>query len=381
MTVAAMRTTDLGELLAAAVSSSRHEGVSPDDLRRCHVELIERAGFHRVPGPLLTTFDRHGIDGVDRLRDRAMDDAMSRLSMLYDLDWLGQIFGRERIDFLVFKGPVLTTIAGRDRWERPALDLDVLVRGVDLERAIDSLVDAGAVHLDRNWVMMLAKVIGEVHLILPTGTSLDLHWNLLVNESMRSVSSPDHVGVFDTCRPIDLDGLVVSTFGAAETLVYSCVHACISGGHRLVWLKDIEQLVLEDAADWPDVIDVARTWGASLQVGAMLGRTRRHLGLDVPSEVIESLLPNRALRRALAELDDRRSVADATSDESLLRLSTRSLGPDTATTARRFALRSLAFARRRTFRRKVMSATVLFEDHPGEDARRRYLDAVVAASS
>ena len=173
----------------------------------------------------------------------------------------------------------------------------------------------------------------------------------------------------------------MSTFGAAETLVYSCVHACISGGHRLVWLKDVEQLVMADSIDWNDVIDVARTWGASLQVGAMLARTGRELGLAVPEWVIERLVPNRSLRRALATLDRRRSVADATCDESLLRLSTRSLGPDTKTTMRRFVSRSVAFAVRRSLRKGVMSPVQLFEDRPGDDARRRYFNAVVAASS
>lgn len=328
----------------------------------------------------MAAFDHHGVDGVELLRAQAVGDAIKRLALLHDLDWMGEVFDAVGIDSLVFKGPVLTTLAGGDRWERPALDLDVLVHGRDLESAIDSLVAAGAVHLDRNWPMMLDMVIGEVHLILPTGTSLDLHWNLLVNESMRSVSTPDHEGIFDTARDVDLDGSVVRTFGPAETLVYSCIHACISGGHRLVWLKDIEQLVLNDRPDWNRIIDVATDWGATVQVGAMLGRTQTQLGLVVPSWVIDELVANPLLRLMLRALDARRSVADAEADESLLRLATRSLGPTTLSTVGRFLSRSSAFARRRVVHGEVMSPVQLFEDRPGDDARRRYFEAVVATT-
>ncbi|WP_420453073.1 nucleotidyltransferase family protein [Ilumatobacter sp.] len=376
-----MRTTEVGRVLADAVSSARHRAVEPALLERFGPQLIEKALVHRVPGPLLHTFRHHGVAGEGALHARAVDDAIARMTALLDVEWMAEVFAGADIDWLAFKGPVLTTIAGCDRWERPTTDLDVLVRGRDLERAIDLLVDAGGFHLDQNWELMLERVIGEVHLIMPMGTSLDLHWNLLVNESMRTMSTPDHAAIFDTARTVDLDGVEVPTFGPAETLVYSCVHACISGGHRLVWLKDVEQLVLADQPDWDDVVDVARSWGAAIQVGAIVGRTQRHLGLDVPDGVIERLVPNRALRLALELLDRRRPVADAELDESILRLATRSLGPTTWVTVERFGRRAIAFARRRLLHGEPMSATELFVERPGDGDRRRYFDAVVAASS
>ena len=67
------------------------------------------------------------------------------------------------------------------------------------------------------------------------------------------------------------------------------MHACRSGGNRLLWLKDLEQAVLHDAPSWDEVIERAREWRAALALATMLLRTRRALGVQLPSEVLRAL--------------------------------------------------------------------------------------------
>ena len=362
------------ELLAVITSERASKDIGPDCLRRHSTELVYAATMHRVPGPLAVAFERTGVETPAALVAQQQNAALARMAALHDFEFLASVLGAIDVPYLAFKGQVLTTLVGRNEWERPSLDLDVLVRVGDMEKAVDALVGAGSLLLDRNWELMRERMIGEMHLLLPSGTSLDLHWHLLVTESMRSDFAPDHAALFRTARSVDLDGVDVPTFGPAETLVYSCLHAGISGGHRLVWLKDIERLVDFDRPDWDDVVSVARSWRCPLLVGAMLGRTQRTLGLEVPDEVLARLIPSRVLRRVLAFVDARRPVEENSKDESFLRLATRSVGPDVPATIRRFVSRSTAFARRRTTHGDFESPTALFENHPGDDMRRSFFD-------
>ena len=364
--------TTVPELLAVITSDRASKTLTGDCLRRHSSQLVSVASMHRVPGPLAAAFARMGVDIPVELQRQQEGAALARMTALHDFEFLASVLGAIDVPYLAFKGQVLTTLVGRNEWERPSLDLDVLVRVADMERAVDALVRAGSVLLDRNWDLMCERMIGEMHLLLPSGTSLDLHWHLLVNESMRDDFTPDHEALFRTARSVELDGTLVPTFGSAETLVYSCLHAAISGGHRMVSLKDIERLVDFDRPAWPDVIDVARRWRAEVVVGAMLGRTQRILGLQLPETIIPALISSRSLRLALGALDRRRPVQENTKDESLLRLVTRSIGPDLRSTIRRFASRTSAFTVGRAMHVEPPSPMALFQQGESPELRQEY---------
>ena len=363
---------DVPRLLATAISDSRRQGASAEELARHRDDLSAHAILHRVSGPLVAAFTAAGVTAPRELVAMQEADAMKRMTVLHDLAYAKELFDREEIPYLVFKGPVLTTLVGRDEWERPSLDLDVLVHAADIERAVDALVSAGSLQIDRNWAMVEKICMGELHLVLPTTTSLDLHWHLLVKESMRSDFGPDHPDLFATARMVDLDGVEVPTFGPAATFVYSCLHGAISGGHRMVWLKDIERLARHDVDDWGDVVALAERWRCSLVVGAMLQRSSSQLGLELPPGLLDQLIPSSMVRRTFSVVDRRHPVTENVNDESFLRLATRSIGPTPLASLRRLASRAAAFARRRTLHHDFEDATELFVDDPGAGARERY---------
>lgn len=379
-----MTRQSIGRVLADVVSLQRSGDVSDDVLRRHEVELVDRALHHRVPGPLAAAYRARALEVPVQLRSGQIAASVSRMTALHDLEFVNNVLAGRDIDLLVFKGQVLTTLVSGDEWERPTLDLDVLVPGRDLEQAVDLLIAAGAVHLDRNWPKLRDDVLGELHLVLPAGTALDLHWHLLVRASMRSGFTPDHDALFATSRTVDLDGTEVRTFGPAETLVYSCFHGAISGGHLLVWLVDIERLVVNDRPDWADVIRVARAWRCGLVVGAMLQRTRRELGLDVPSDVLAQLMPGMVTRRTLAGFDRIRAVGDVAGDGPWLRLITRSIDVDGWSTLRSLIARPAQRAYRAARRRPQPSAVDYFVDTCGEhhrdERRSEYFEAVRLAA-
>ena len=339
-------------------------------------ELAALAITHRVPGPCVAGLRDLELPVPDVLGDSQLIQALQRVTTLHDLEFMSDLFRGEGIDFLVFKGQVLTTLVSGDAWERPTSDLDVLIRPADLERAVDVLEHAGAVHLDRNWELMYDLVIGELHLVLPAGTSLDLHWHLLVRETGRGSITPDHRALFDGSRLVGLDGTSVATFGKAQTLVYSCLHAVISGGHRLVWLTDIEQLMVRDQPAHEEVLACAAAWKCELVVGAMLMRVRSELGLTGVDELIDQLVPNRLVRGIFALTDRAFPVSAMSGDAAALRLLTRSLRATKAQSVRSLLARSLRNAWRSVRGRPAPSAAELFDDRPGNRCRERYFDLV-----
>jgi hypothetical protein len=370
---------NIGRLLADVVSVSRTTEVTAASLLTHEAELVDRAVQHRVTGPVTAAYRGRGLEVHERLRASQIDASVSRMSALHDLEFMQRVFAARDVEFLVFKGQVLTTLVGGDEWERPTSDLDVLIRGVQLEEAVDLLVAGGAVHLDQNWPKLRHDVLGELHLVLPSGTALDLHWHLLVRASTRTGFTPDHAGLFVNARTIDLDGTAVPTFGPAETLVYSCLHGAISGGHRLVWLVDIERLVTNDQPDWSDVVRVATNWRCCLVVGAMLQRTRSELGLAVPQRVVGELIPGRMMRGAMSGIDRVRRVSDVTGDSPALRLVTRSLDVDALSSLRSFIVRPAARVYEAARGRPQPSAAELFVDVSGDELRDTHRSEYFAA--
>jgi hypothetical protein len=193
--------------------------------------------------------------------------------------------------WVVVKGPVLNAAM----YSRPQLrafsDLDLVVGRTAFPAAVEALEEAGYQVVDRNWQLIRRLMASELHLDLPGSASVDLHWTLVFGAGLRDAFRFPIDDMLGRAREVTVAGLPVLTFDPADTLVHVCLHAALEGGDRLVWLKDIEQVVLNERPDWDVVIARARAYGTALPVGVMLGRARRTLGVPVPLEVRRRLVP------------------------------------------------------------------------------------------
>jgi hypothetical protein len=104
-------------------------------------------------------------------------------------------------------------------------------------------------------------------------------------------------------------GRSVPTLDPVDTLLHVALHAALSGGDRLIWLKDIERALVVEQPPWDDVIERARAWKAGRSVAITLDRARRSLGAPVPEEVLDALFASRLWRR-LSDRIDRRSPTE-----------------------------------------------------------------------
>src|SRR5205807_2067762 len=70
----------------------------------------------------------------------------------------------------------------------------------------------------------------------------------------------DMDALFARARSVSLDGPTVLTLDSPDTLLQLALHAALSGGSKLAWLKDIDRAAADPGLDWDEVVRRAETW-------------------------------------------------------------------------------------------------------------------------
>ena len=253
--------------------------------------LVEMAGYHRVPGVVYRALVDLGAyrDEFDHLRSAYQMAAVGHGRCLVDLSAVVDLFEGLDHPWMVVKGPVLAALAYADPGARLYDDLDLVVSPSAMAEALNLVEeDGGRVH-PVNWSKMTEHRRAELPIELGHGMLGDLHWHLLVTPGIRARFSWPMDEALDRRRTVDVDGVEVPTLDAVDGILYLCLHGSLSGGHLLVWLKDLDQMVDRESPDWDEVIRRARRTRTALVVALQLERARTVLGTAVPVWVSESL--------------------------------------------------------------------------------------------
>jgi hypothetical protein len=251
-----------------------------------------------APGTLADAVIAHGIAGVahrharhltDRFPtllaalDAARKDIWSRhLITVTDLREVARIFAGLGGPWAVVKGPVLAEHAygGPDR--RRYLDLDLLVDPRVYGTALDLLQGAGAPLLDRNWQLIRSSMRAELSLVINGRTSIDLHWHLLNEAGLRRRASWNMTDLLERAVIRDVGGQPVPVLEPTDALVHLAAHACLSGAHRMIWLKDIERQCTAFPVPMDALEERARAAGLWGQVNLAMLRAANTFGLPRP---------------------------------------------------------------------------------------------------
>ena len=165
---------------------------------------------------------------------------------------------------------------------------------------LTALEEHGLEQLDRNWAVLRREMRGEVHYRGASPVEIDLHWNLInMYRGRMRVRTGE---LLARAASVNLAGIEVETLDPTDSLIHLCVHAAISGGDRMIWLKDIERAVVIRPPAWDKLVSRANGWNVAGPVGLMLGRSRDFLDTPVPRRVIGDLVSRRA-RRLIRTVD------------------------------------------------------------------------------
>jgi hypothetical protein len=300
-------------------------------------QLAQHAALHRVVPFLAAGVRTSEVPVSDEAaaslaRTHATRTA-AHLRVLADLERVRSSLSARSVPFLIVKGPVLAEHLYPSPDLRTYEDLDLLIPPSSFERAVDALREGGSLLIDRNWALTRADTRGQLHFQLPMGTLADVHWHLLNRESVRDGFAITTDDLFERSREVDIGGRSLPTLDRVDTLLHVALHAALSGGDRLIWLKDIERALVVDQPPWDAVIERARSWKAGRSVAITLNRARRSLGAPVPDEVLDDLFASRLWRRLSDRVDHRspteRSVGRESTAVFWAQL-TRDSGPATA---------------------------------------------------
>jgi hypothetical protein len=262
--------------------------------------LVAHADRHGVAGCLwqaVRVADLSDVEGAGELRELHAAATVTHLRMLSELDMVGRVLGTAGIEYLVLKGPVLAGALYRRPDLRSYVDLDLLVAPADFGAALVALEDSGCRVFERNWTLAAGRMLGELRLFTRAGTVLDLHWHVIADTEARALFPIDLAAARSRARTVPVSGRAVSTLDAADTVVHLALHAALAGGHRLLWLKDLEQALRPpDCPEWTELSMRAAEWGAGPAVALMLDRAAGTLGVPVPAGFARSLVPDLAWR-------------------------------------------------------------------------------------
>ncbi len=161
------------------------------------------------------------------------------------LGWLQQA----DVPAIAFKGPSLAALAYGDISLREFVDLDVLVRPADRDRAVGALLRAGCAETGAAGAGEL-KGNCEIGLQTPSGTSIDLHWEI----SPPYFPPYDFGPAWERVEHVDVGGTKVPTFGADDLFACLALHGARHCWTSLGWVSDIARLAAAARLEWGRIL-------------------------------------------------------------------------------------------------------------------------------
>ena len=268
------------------------------------IDVLDAAAFHAVSGIAYECLRDHSDapdELVAELKTRHDDAVRQHMRMVWELGRLQEVLDGSGVGWAVVKGPALIELLYRRPGLRSYGDIDVIVQPSGFDRALGALLTNGSRLLDRNWKIMRRELLGELHLLLPGGTPLDLHWNL-VNMYRGSIRI-DTEALLERAERVAIGSVRMPTPDSTDTLIHLALHGTLAGGDKLLWMNDIAMSASIRPPEWDTVVRRSEEWNVAAPVGFMLERSHRVLGAAVPDEVRRRLLGRQY--RALMQMVDR----------------------------------------------------------------------------
>lgn len=240
------------------------------------------AGLHRVGGSVysgLATVDGVPPDVMNSLGEQRRRWQRTHLRMLRAIGEFAPEFDDADVRWMVYKGAVLAGSVYPFTGDRASGDVDLLIHPVDIARAVRVLEELGYRHENHHWRHAAWLRRGEFTMVRDD-VPIDVHWHVQYARHDRVDLDYDHDALHRRSRRLDLGGATVSAPSPEDSLMMTAHHACRSGGHRLVWSKDIERLLADEHLDHERFVAEAIRVNVGGQVALAIARAQRLLEFD-----------------------------------------------------------------------------------------------------
>jgi hypothetical protein len=251
---------------------------------------------------------------MDALRESYLRTVGSSLRMTGDL--LAIIESMDRVGVLVipYKGPVLSSRLYGNPALRRSVDLDIVVRRIDLEKARRCLIELGyspsvMLHGTNHDFQVESRYSEKFE---KSGGVVELHWAFTNKDVAFPLTLEELKDRLDTYV---ISGRPIRVFHPDDTLLILCVHGAKHGWVKLEWICGIAELVGADSVDWEWVF--ARARGTRSLRKLLLGLCLAHdlYGIGLPESVKRHIRDDRqtlvlAAAVSSALIDGGKDIAD-----------------------------------------------------------------------
>jgi hypothetical protein len=214
---------------------------------------------------------------------------------------LFEVFHRNNIAIIAFKGPVLAESVYGDLSLREFVDLDVLVHRADLCKAEHLFTSCGynPYIAGRAYRSAFFSYYCQQPFFSQSGIIVDLHWRL----ASKSVALPiQSTAVWRSPHEVSIFGRKVPTLAPDDLVLLLAAHGTMHGWGNLVWLCDFAELLRkQQEIDWAALFVRAKRAHASrsLLLAILLACTL--LDAPAPGDLLLDRARNNPGVRASAE--------------------------------------------------------------------------------
>jgi hypothetical protein len=272
-------------------------------------QLVELARMHGVAQLLAWHLPHLGETAVPKgdltqLRTGLQQQAIRNLLLTRELLELLDVFRKEGIAALPFKGPSLAAGAYGNVALRSFGDLDVLVAQRDVARARGFLLARGY-SPPTGWTArqqaFSVKTLGQLSMYRDPGIQVELHTALLPRAFAFDLKMAD---LWSRRQAIVLLDKEVPCLADEDLLLLLCAHGTKHLWKRLMWVCDVAELLrTRPGLCWETVSRRARQLHAEGMLLLGLALARDLLGASLPPRQNEELARNGSVRRLAAEVE------------------------------------------------------------------------------
>jgi hypothetical protein len=263
--------------------------------------LLELAEQHRVRPLLIRSLKCACWDAVPS-SNRLELESFYRASVVRNLFFTGEllrlldVFRKNDIAIVAFKGPVLAEVVYGDLSLREFADLDIFVREADVCNAEQLLAAYGYKSYipGRDYRTAFLSYYGQQPFRAQTGVIVDLHWRL----ASKNVALPiQSAAVWETLRDATIAGRTVPTLAQEDLALFLAAHGTMHGWKSLVWLCDFAELLRQhQEIDWGAVFDRAQQAHSSRPLLLAIFLASTLLDAPAPAELVNKARDNSAMR-------------------------------------------------------------------------------------
>ena len=255
--------------------------------------LLSAARSHRLTGHLRAAVDQDALPATEAQAHQARvahRSAMLRvLSLERELISVVDLLATSDIEVRVLKGSAFARLDYAQPALRSFIDLDILVRPTDIDRAVRVLVTAGFMRtLAQPRPGFDRRFDKGTTLASPTGYELDLHRTFVLGPWGALV---DLDGLWDRGQEFTIGGRTVHALSRANRFLHASYHAALGDWPlRLGSLRDIAEMLRHFDQDGLDqdgeaLIGLASDWGVEAVVAAAVADTHRLLDIAITGEL------------------------------------------------------------------------------------------------